>query len=230
MIDFSYLKLQNKDSKGEEDMNNIGKKLKLARIESKMTQEMVAEVLDVSRQTISNWENNKSYPDIISVIKLSELYAVSLDELLKGDEKMIQHLEESTNEVKSRYKFTRFIQIMTYLVIWVSLLIWFWASDSTDAMAYSLLAFYIVLPVITFIISFFIGKGEEWGKYRWFMIVFFGIMCSVIMYCTFSLANTFSTGNIHTPDFLGIIWGGVPSALGILVGVIVKEVKGKRFD
>lgn len=82
----------------------IGKKLKDARIGSGLTQESVAEKINVSRQTISNWENEKSYPDIISVIKLSDLYSISLDSLLKGDNKMIEHLEESTNVIKSNQK------------------------------------------------------------------------------------------------------------------------------
>jgi len=81
----------------------IGKKLKNARVQSGMTQENVAEKINVSRQTISNWENEKSYPDI-SVIELSNLYSISLDDLLKGDEKMIEHLEESTNVVRSNQK------------------------------------------------------------------------------------------------------------------------------
>ena len=84
--------------------HDIGSKIKAARIEKKLTQEQVAELLGVSRQTISNWENEKSYPDIISVIELSNLYSISLDVLLKGDEKMIEHLEESTNVVKSNQK------------------------------------------------------------------------------------------------------------------------------
>ena len=82
----------------------IGKKLKEARLNRDLTQEVIAEKLNVSRQTISNWENEKSYPDIISVIALSDLYSVSLDELLKGDQKMAEHLEESTNVVKSNQK------------------------------------------------------------------------------------------------------------------------------
>ena len=82
----------------------IGKKLKDARMRSGFTEESVAEKVNVSRQTISNWENEKSYPDIISVIELSNLYSISLDELLKGDEKMMEHLEESTNVVKSTRK------------------------------------------------------------------------------------------------------------------------------
>ena len=82
----------------------IGNKLKKSRLESKLTQEKVAEEIQVSRQTISNWENEKSYPDIISVIKMSDLYNVSLDELLKGDSEMIKHLDESTNIVSSNKK------------------------------------------------------------------------------------------------------------------------------
>lgn len=83
---------------------DIGSKIKRARLEKKLTQEQIAELLGVSRQTISNWENEKSYPDIISVIELSSLYSISLDDLLKGDERMMEHLEESTNVVKSNQK------------------------------------------------------------------------------------------------------------------------------
>ena len=82
----------------------IGKKLKDARMKSGFTQEAVAEKINMSRQTISNWENEKSYPDIISVSELSSLYSISLDDLLKGDERMMEHLEESTNVVKSNQK------------------------------------------------------------------------------------------------------------------------------
>ena len=95
----------------------IGKKLKNARIEAGLTQENVAEKINVSRQTISNWENEKSYPDIISVIELSNLYSISLDVLLKGDEKMIEHLEESTNVVKSNKKLTGAILLNIILMI-----------------------------------------------------------------------------------------------------------------
>lgn len=82
----------------------IGVKLKEARLQAGLTQENVAEEIQVTRQTISNWETEKSFPDIVSVIKLSTLYNISLDKLLKGDEEMIEHLEKSTNIVKSNQK------------------------------------------------------------------------------------------------------------------------------
>lgn len=82
----------------------IGVRLKEARLRAGLTQENVAEEIQVTRQTISNWETEKSFPDIVSVIKLSTLYNISLDKLLKGDEEMIEHLEKSTNIVKSNQK------------------------------------------------------------------------------------------------------------------------------
>ena len=52
----------------------IADKIKNDRTIKKLTQEQVAEDLNVSRQTISNWENGKSLPDIVSIIRMSELY------------------------------------------------------------------------------------------------------------------------------------------------------------
>ena len=95
----------------------IGKKLKEARLNRDLTQEVIAEKLNVSRQTISNWENEKSYPDIISVIELSNLYSISLDDLLRGDDAMMEHLQESTNVVKSNQKLLRAIILNIIVVI-----------------------------------------------------------------------------------------------------------------
>ncbi len=108
---------------GKEYRNmEIGKQLKDARISSGLTQEGAAEKINVSRQTISNWDNEKTYPDIISVIKLSDVYSISLDDLLKGDKKMIGHLEESTNIVKSNKKLISAIIANGFLLILFMLL------------------------------------------------------------------------------------------------------------
>ncbi len=97
----------------------IGKKLKSVRVQKGFTQEAVAEKIQVTRQTISNWENEKSYPDIMSVVNLSNLYEISLDELLKGDKRMLEHLEESTNIVKSNKKLV--VTVITNIVLLLTL-------------------------------------------------------------------------------------------------------------
>ena len=71
---------------------DIGVKIKNARIKANLTQEQAAETLGVSRQTISNWENEKTYPDIVSVVKMSDLYDISLDRLLKEEKPMSEYL------------------------------------------------------------------------------------------------------------------------------------------
>ena len=75
----------------------LGSRIKELRKAQNINQDELAEKLFVSRQTISNWENDKSYPDIQSVLLLSEIFGVSVDQLLKGDvEKMERIITEQT--------------------------------------------------------------------------------------------------------------------------------------
>lgn len=59
-----------------------------------LTQADVANQLFVTRQTISNWEQGKSYPDLNMLVKLSDVYQISLDSLLKGDTRLKNYLEQ----------------------------------------------------------------------------------------------------------------------------------------
>ena len=94
---------------------NIGDKIKNAREENKLTQTQASESLMVSRQTISNWENGKSLPDILSVIRMSELYQISLDELLKGDKAMMDKIEKDIEISKTEKKIIKYA--------WISILV-----------------------------------------------------------------------------------------------------------
>lgn len=80
----------------------LGKRLKDYRNLNKMSQEELADRVYVSRQTISSWENDKSYPDIHSLLMLSEIFKVSLDELVKGDIEIMK--EKIDQEVIGRFK------------------------------------------------------------------------------------------------------------------------------
>ena len=111
---------------------SIGEVLKQARSEAGLSQEDVAEKVGVSRQTVSSWENGKSYPDIASVITLSDAYGISLDSLMKGDAKMIEHLEESTNVTKSNKQKAASIITFGIAVIGVALVIIAFGGDYAD--------------------------------------------------------------------------------------------------
>lgn len=92
---------------------DISKQIKKYRLDSKLSQEDLAEKIFVTRQTISNWENGKNYPDINSLVLLSTLFGVSLDILVKGD------LDEMKEEIKTEdiKKFNRDGMIFTILLI-----------------------------------------------------------------------------------------------------------------
>lgn len=80
----------------------VGEILKNKRIELNYTQEDIAKKLYISRQSISNWELGKSYPDIEKLILLSDLYKISLDSLVKDDYKMAEKLKEDSKGKKLR--------------------------------------------------------------------------------------------------------------------------------
>lgn len=95
----------------------VADKIKNARIQKGYTQEQVAENLLVSRQTISNWENGKSLPDIMSIIKMSELYELSLDEMMKGDKALLKKVERDVGAVKAEKKLIKFAWISIVIAI-----------------------------------------------------------------------------------------------------------------
>lgn len=63
----------------------LARQLKAKREERGLSQDEVSKAIFVSRQTISNWENDKTYPDVQSLLLLSQLFDVSIDELVRGD-------------------------------------------------------------------------------------------------------------------------------------------------
>ena len=74
----------------------IGNQIKKYRNGLGLSQEELADKIFVTRQTISNWENEKNYPDIKSLVMLSSLFGISLDSLVKGDlEEMKKQIKES---------------------------------------------------------------------------------------------------------------------------------------
>lgn len=100
----------------------VGERLKARRMELNLTQESVAEALGITRQTISNWENGRSYPDIERMVRLSDVYSLSLDELLKGDQEMVKQLQENTsiNHFLKRFIFMLLVNVGLMIVLLIN--------------------------------------------------------------------------------------------------------------
>ena len=103
----------------------LGKQIKEHRQEAHLSQEELANRVYVSRQTISNWENDKSYPDVNSLVLLSEIFQISLDNLIKGDiEVMKDVIQKEEIEKMNRYSKTYTIMLIATAVSAVPLFMW----------------------------------------------------------------------------------------------------------
>ena len=121
--------------------------------------------------------------------------------------------------------------IVIYLAIWVAAEIWFWCFlDPGDGIGYGLLVFYLALPVSSFVVSLFIGKKDDWGKYKWFWSLFFGVMFMLAEYMTSSLANMLANQRFRLPsgNSLQMIFiGAAISFVGMAIGAVVYRMKTK---
>ena len=73
---------------------NIGNQISAIRKEQQLTQEQFRSLFHVTRQTVSNWENEKSYPDLQMLIDISNQFEISLDTLIKEDSKMVKAIDK----------------------------------------------------------------------------------------------------------------------------------------
>ena len=90
-----------------------------------LSQEELAEKVYVTRQTISNWENGKSYPDIHSLLLLSSLFNVSLDQLIKGDIETMKEIINKQEIKKFNYYSTIYaVHLILLLLSAVPLFMW----------------------------------------------------------------------------------------------------------
>ena len=103
----------------------LGNKLEKLRKENKLSQDSLADKLGITRQTISNWELNITKPDIVQIKNISEIFNISIDELLDNNtkdiiEKKISNTEKLTNKTNKYIKITL---ITLYFIILIFLII-----------------------------------------------------------------------------------------------------------
>ena len=103
----------------------LGKQIRMYRQEAQLSQEELADRVYVSRQTISNWENDKSYPDVNSLVLLSEVFHISIDKLIKGDiDVMKEAIKKEEVEKMKQYGTIYTILLIATVVAAVPLFMW----------------------------------------------------------------------------------------------------------
>lgn len=115
-----------------------------------------------------------------------------------------------------------------YLAVWIISHLVFWIfMDGSDAIVYSLIFLYALLPLTTLVVSFLIGKNNCFGKWKWATPVFFGIMLMLAEYLTFSLSNmiAISFARINVPSVELFFAGLVISLIGLGIGNLIPRRK-----
>lgn len=132
----------------------LGSQIKKYRNELSLSQDALAEKVYVSRQTISNWENGKSYPDVNSLVLLSEVFQTSIDNLIKGD------VEVMKRQVRSE-DIREFKRLNTlYFILFLTLMI------SPIPLAYYLRIMGIVIWTVLAAVALFVALDVEKKKKR----------------------------------------------------------------
>ena len=132
---------------------NVGARIKKHREKQNISQDELALKVFVSRQTISNWETNKSYPDIKSLTMLSNIFHVTLDDFIKGD---IEEMKRIVNKEKIE-KFN----IMSYIFLVEMLIVMFSAYPLFTLDGYIGVIIWALFFVITFVTAIVIEKFKK---------------------------------------------------------------------
>lgn len=130
----------------------FGERLYKLRQQANLSQEEFAEIMDVSRQSISKWENDKAYPEMTRLVYMSDFFQFSLDYLMRGVE--AEEQKNSKADEKMEYK------AKSLIMIWNTFI-----TNLTGMQKVMFIGFYILLSVflICMIVAFFYGMGNVIG-------------------------------------------------------------------
>lgn len=101
---------------------NFNKKILSLRKKEKLTQEQMTDIICVTRQTIFNWELDITKPDIEQIVKISNIFKISIDELLgqKTNDIILHKIEKTEDTVNKNYKKIKILLLIIYLVLLLS--------------------------------------------------------------------------------------------------------------
>lgn len=155
----------------------LGQMIVKIRKESKLTQEEFAAKFDVTRQTVSNWENEKSYPDLLTLVKISDEFGYSLDTMLKENPIMT---EEMNKKIKYGEESALLggISAIFLFVIAIAMIVMQYGS------VYIAVAFLIIAFINTRSISIALDSVKKEGKRT---ILLFAGLCAIVTVIVFGV-------------------------------------------
>ncbi len=151
---------------------NVGEKILQLRKKMGLSQEELAEKLNVTRQTISKWETNQSSPDFEKIVPLCDLFEITTDELLRGKSENIKNLDDSKIRRKTACKVSISVFIYFLAIIWIiSMSTMPWISEEITVSVFLLLCAIATVNLIYHFMSLPKEKEteqkKEKNKYEW---------------------------------------------------------------
>ncbi|MFD1125104.1 helix-turn-helix transcriptional regulator [Lentilactobacillus raoultii] len=160
-------------------MTELSNKIKQYRKEKHLTQKDLAEKMFVSRKLISSWENGHSFPDFQAMIRLSEIFQIKIDDLLKNDNKVIEHFDEQDEQAKKDRHTLHICYNLNFLFLVLSYIDMF--------RPFGFHASIIPLSLIINMFVFF-SHYSDWDSFKKSRKV----VLSIITFIVFLLMNTYS--------------------------------------
>lgn len=207
---------------------NLGEKIYQQRTKKKMSQGDLAEILNVSRQSISKWENNSSIPDLDKIVKMSEIFEISLDELIKGETPVIDinddinkdsiHIKSEDKQSKQPSNMQRLIGIVLLCMAFIMVMMSLFLGGILSGLIFA-------SPLIACgLICLFCNKNA-------------GLWCSWAIYLLMTAYLIWATGITWDVVFLTFIWTPSMNYLRLAIGwvlfvflIILVFITVKRFS
>lgn len=151
---------------------SLGEMIYKLRTEKNLSQGDLAEMLNVSRQSISKWENNSAIPDLEKIVKLSEIFNISLDELVKGERKenipLPQDGKEIIHETKDSFPPRKIAGTILFCMAFIAVMFFLIAGGGLAGLIFA--TPFVICGIICFACNKNVGLWCTWAVYFLFDI------------------------------------------------------------
>ncbi|ANZ61312.1 helix-turn-helix transcriptional regulator [Secundilactobacillus paracollinoides] len=182
----------------------LSEKLKYCRTKANLTQGEVSDLIHVSRKTISGWENDRSFPDINGLVALSDLYHVSVDDLVR-DDRLLEHYANEAKHTKREQRvltYAYYINIIMWLVSYLNLF-------HPHGFHTILIPFIMVINEVVFMTYF-----NDWQRFAgrrwlgWLAIIVFAAVFALHVYLNLLTPTIITWHHLHNYSFLNGLFLG----------------------
>lgn len=184
-------------------------KLKQCRTQKEMTQQNIATLLHVSRKTVSGWENGRSYPDVNLLISISDIFHISVDDLIR-DDRMLSYYAEKERQTTKMQLISRITYILNFFLLGASYLHIFFIPGFRSPLI-------SILLIVNVIISLSLFDG--WSKFKRKVTVF-GLLGGFISTLVVNISLNFFNG----PFLTSFLDGDTSTLIGISIGRILLDL------